>query len=103
MHAVFTENLPEMAILCRQYDVARLEVFGSAARADDFNPGLSDADFLVEFKPNSSLLPPDQYFGLARALEELLGRSVDLVQQGAVKKPSMLAEINRAREIVYAS
>ena len=103
MHAVITENLPEMAMLCRQYDVARLEVFGSAARADDFNPVLSDADFLVEFKPNSPLLPLDQYFGLARALEELLGRSVDLVQPRAVKNPFMLAEINRAREIVYAS
>ena len=103
MHALIAERLPELALLCRHYDVACLEVFGSAAREDDFNLILSDVDFMVEFKPESRLLPLDQYFGLARALEELLGRSVDLVQPRALKNPFVVAEINRAREIVYAS
>ena len=57
----------ELAELCRQYDVARLEVFGSAARGTDFDPGKSDADFLVEFDPDSNLPPFEQFFGLVDA------------------------------------
>ena len=34
----------------KRYHVARREVFGSAARGVDFDPAVSDADFLVEFK-----------------------------------------------------
>ena len=103
MHAAIAERRQDMADICRRYDVARLEVFGSAARGDDFDPAASDADFLVEFKPDSQLPPLDQYFGLARALEELLGRPVDLVQPRAIRNPFLLAGINRAREVVYAS
>jgi len=36
--------------LCARYGVARLEAFGSASR-DDFRPGESDLDLLVEFNP----------------------------------------------------
>ena len=103
MHAAIAEKREDMAVVCRRYDVARLEVFGSAARGDDFDPATSDADFLVEFKPDSHLPPLEQYFGLARALEELLGRPVDLVQPRAIRNPFMLAGINRSREVVYAS
>ncbi len=86
MHAAIAERQQDMAEVCRRYDVARLEVFGSAARGDDFDPATSDADFLVEFKPGSQLPPLDQYLGLARALEELLGRQVDLVERKALEQ-----------------
>ena len=103
MHVDIANKRSELTALCRRYDVARLEVFGSAARGVDFDPGRSDADFLVEFRPDSRLPPLEQYFGLARALEDLLGRPVDLVQLRAIKNPFMLAGINRSREVVYAS
>ena len=51
MYAAIAEQREELAELCRQYDFARLEVFGSAARGTDFDPEKSDADFLVEFDP----------------------------------------------------
>ncbi len=38
----------EITVICRRHGVARLEIFGSAARGDDFDPDNSDADFLVE-------------------------------------------------------
>ena len=66
-------------------------------------PARSDADFLVEFEPGGALSPLDQFFGLAAALERLLGRKVDLVEPGAVRNPYVLAGINRAREVVYAA
>ncbi len=103
MHAEIARKREEMIALCRRYGVARLEVFGSAARGVDFDPVTSDADFLVEFKPESSLSPLEQFFGFADALEHLLGRPVDLVEPGAICNPFMLAGINRSRETVYAS
>lgn len=103
MHADVAQKRDALAALCRRYDVARLEVFGSAARGVDFDPARSDADFLVEFKVQSALPPLEQFFGLARALEDLLGRPVDLVEPSAVKNPFIRAAIDRSREVVYAA
>ena len=36
-----------LAALCGRYGAARLEVSGSAARGDGFDPGRSDIDFLA--------------------------------------------------------
>jgi len=102
MHPAIAEHLNAMAEICRRYDVARLDVFGSAARGVDFNPEVSDADFLVDFNPTSVLPPLRQYFGLSADLEALLGRPVDLIQSRAIKNPFLLEEINRSREPIYA-
>lgn len=90
-----------LADLCRRYGVSWLELFGSAARGEDFDPGRSDFDFLVEFEQRSDLPPLEQFFGLAEALERLLGRPVNLVQPSAIRNPYLRASINRAREVVY--
>jgi uncharacterized protein len=103
MHAEIADKRDALIALCERYDVARLEVFGSAARGVDFDPAVSDADFLVEFKPKSALAPLAQFFGLANALEELLGRPVDLVEPSAIKNPFVRAGINRSREVLYGS
>ena len=78
MHAAIAQHHASIAVICQRYGISRLEGFGSAARADDFNPASSDADFLVEFEPG---VQPglDTFFGAKAALEALLGRGVDLV------------------------
>lgn len=86
MHTDIAEKRQELIALCQHYDVARLEVFGSAARGTDFDPARSDADFLVEFKEGAGLSPLDQFFGFAEALEHLLGRPVDLVERKALEQ-----------------
>lgn len=103
MQPDITEKRDALAALCRRYGVKRLEVFGSAARGVDFDPDKSDFDFLVEFEPRSGLAPRDQFFALAEALEELLGRRVDLVEPSAVRNPYLRASIDRSRELVYGS
>ena len=57
MHTAIANKKTRLIELCHQYDVARLEVFGSAARGTDFDPQTSEADFLVEFEPKSDLSP----------------------------------------------
>jgi uncharacterized protein len=103
MHPLIQEKRADIAALCRRYRVRHLEVFGSAARGDDFDPATSDADFLVEFEPRSDLPPLEEFFGFQAALSRLLERSVDLVEERAVRNPYVLANINRTRELVYAA
>ncbi len=101
MHPAIAQHRSGISAISQRYRISRLEVFGSAARADDFNPANSDADFLVEFAPDA--LPSlEAFFGAKADLEQLLGRSVDLVEPGAVRNPYVLASINRNREAIYA-
>jgi hypothetical protein len=103
VHSILAECREAIAALCRRYGVARLEVFGSAARGGDFDPARSDADFLVEFaEPSTSLTA---FLDFKEALEALLGRPVDLVERSAVeasrnyiRRRSILADA----EAVYA-
>ena len=102
MHAAIAEHRDKIAELCRQYGVIRLEAFGSAARALDFDPVTSDADFLVAFKPLPGLPPLRQYFGFAEALQGLLGRPVDLVAPD-IRNPYVRAGVEQDRELVFAA
>ena len=68
--------LPRIAELCAEYGIAELAVFGSVARGED-GPG-SDIDLLYVRAPSTVM----GFVKLARfqeALEDVLGRSVDLV------------------------
>ena len=103
MHAAIADKKEELAELCRRHGVARLEVFGSAARGTDFDPLTSDADFLVEFRFDGDRAPLQQYFDFAEALRHTLGGSVDLVESGAVRNPYLRAAIDKSRELIYAS
>lgn len=93
----------DVAALCRRYGVVRLDVFGSAARGEDFDGARSDIDFLVTFDEAAAIDPLEQVLGFNAALEDLLGRPVDLVEAGAVKNPYLRASIDRSRRLVYAA
>ena len=103
MRAATADKQEELAELCGRHGVVRLEVFGSAARSTDFDPDKSDADFLVEFDPDSGLPPFEQCFGLAKALRPTLGRPVDLVENRELRNPYLRTSINKSREVVHAS
>ena len=92
----------ELAILCRRYGVSRLDLFGSAATGTD-RSGLSDLDFLVEFKAPSSPDYADNYFDLKEALERLFGSAVDLVVASAIRNPYFRESVERAKLSVYAA
>ena len=103
MHAAIAEKRDALAALCRRYGVTRLEVFGSAARGHDFDVEKSDADFLVAFREEEGLSALDQVFGFAEALEEALGRPVDLVDAAAIRNPYLRAAIDRSKELIYGA
>jgi uncharacterized protein len=88
--------------LCRHYRVRRLELFGSVAVGQD-RPGESDLDFLVDFEPLAAGTYADTYFGLREALEQLFGRSVDLVVASAIKNPYFRQAVEQTRALLYAT
>ncbi len=102
MHPAIAQHRTGIATICQRYHVSRLEFFGSAARADEFDPATSDVDFLIEFAEGNTPGLQD-FFGAKSALEHLLGRPVDLIEPAAVRNPYVLASINRNREAVYAA
>ena len=84
MHPEIAARVPELAALCRRYGVARLQVFGSAARGGDFDDLGSDADFLVTLGP-AARHDLAAFADFKDALEALFGRPVDLVEREAVE------------------
>ncbi len=101
MHQLIADKKEEIAEVCRRYDVARLEIYGSAARGTDFNPETSDADFLVEYNPPQLPGLFRRYFGMIRDLEDVLDRNVDLTRKGAITNPSLKVSIEKDCEVVY--
>ena len=102
MHFSIRRQLPAIGQVCAKYGIARLEVFGSAARAFDFSEKSSDADFLVGFLP-ATQPGLNEFFGAKAELEIILKRDVDLVQAKAVNNPYLLASINQSSELVHAA
>ena len=95
-------NRETLQQLCARHRVARLELFGSAAR-DGFDPDSSDLDFLVEFLPLRPGEYADEYFAMLSALESLFHRPVDLVMTRAIRNRYFLQSVNETRVVLYAA
>ncbi|MSP77996.1 MAG: nucleotidyltransferase [Dehalococcoidia bacterium] len=79
----------------KKFDVRSLSLFGSVAR-EEARPD-SDVDILVDFEKPVGLLT---FIGLQQYLEDLLGRSVDLVASDALREEYRERIL---REAVFAS
>jgi predicted nucleotidyltransferase len=101
--SIITETqLHEIRRLCESHYVARLELFGSAARGEFKKEG-SDLDFLIRFKPVSPAERANAYFGMLAALQDLFHREIDLVEAEAVTNPFLMRTINADRTVLYAA
>jgi predicted nucleotidyltransferase len=67
--------------LAEQHGAYNVRIFGSVARGDA-RPD-SDVDFLVEFKPGYGLI---DRIALMQDLQDLLGRSVDVVRERSLRE-----------------
>ena len=70
MIELLEHNRDAIAAICGRHGVQTLYAFGSALR-DDFRPGESDIDLLVELGPMEPYARVDAYFGM---LDELRAR-----------------------------
>lgn len=81
--------------VCRQNDVVKIGVFGSAVRGET-RPD-SDIDLIVEFSKRKSLLA---LVALERQLTRALGRKVDLLTEAALS-PYLRNRIMRELQVIY--
>lgn len=89
-----------IAAACQQHQVLRMHLFGSALR-DDFDPGRSDLDLLVEFQPIEPGALVSAYFGLEHQLASITGQTVDLVMADAVRNPYVRRDIEASKRLIY--
>jgi predicted nucleotidyltransferase len=87
--------------LCQRYGVKELYLFGSVLR-EDFGPQ-SDVDMAVVFSREGVAGSFDQYFDFKAELEQLLGRSVDLVCAGSVRNSVFRRELDETKRLIYAA
>jgi uncharacterized protein len=100
MVAFLDQRQDRIARACEKFGVKQLDAFGSVLRTD-FDT-TSDVDFMVTFdhsRPDAF----DQYFGLKEALEDIVGRPVDLVVTGAIRNPYFKAEVQKTKVPVYVA
>ena len=100
MNTLVETHRDALAALCRQYGVARLHLFGSAARTEQFDPAASDLDFVVCFADESPGYA-DRYLDFAEALEQLFGCEVDLVTERSVQNPYFQRSMESDQQLVY--
>ena len=86
---------------CQRWNIVELALFGSIVR-DDFGPE-SDVDVMVRFGPEGMAPLPWGTIGVKMGLEDLLGRSVDVVVKGNIKNPYRLRSISRDYTVMYAA
>ncbi len=103
MAPLITKHLDDIRSICRDYGVARLEVFGSVV-SGEFDPASSDADFIVTYPRGYNFGPWMTRFNeLEERLALLLGLSVDLVMATApaMSNKHFRREADRTRVVVY--
>jgi predicted nucleotidyltransferase len=87
--------------LCAKHKVKELYAFGSVL-SSDFNEA-SDIDLLVNFDSMDLKYYADNYFDFKFSLENLFKRSVDLVEETALKNPYFKSAISNSRQLVYGT
>ncbi len=101
MHPLIEKNHDAIARLCNLHGVRSLAAFGSILRSD-FDTERSDVDVLVEFEPQVAG-SFSNFLGLKEALEALFGRSVDLVERGAIRNRRLRHYIEQSKAPLYAA
>ena len=98
------ERTAELAEFCNRYHVARLDLYGKAAIAEQRTDEIV-LSFLVDFQPE---IPDgayaDSYFGLLESLEELFGPPVKLTTTYALATNPFSRPIDEATKVkVYGA
>jgi len=99
---IVRDRIDDIQALCREHNVSRLELFGSAL-TDRFKVDDSDLDFLVEFVPVSPANRANAYFNMLAGLQDIFHRKIDLVETAAITNPYFKKSVNETRTVLYAA
>ncbi len=92
-------HIKDILNLCKLHNVKSLYAFGSVL-TDKFNSE-SDIDLIVDFHQLDVLDYGDNYYDLKFSLESILKRSVDLLEEKAIKNPFFRKSINQNKRLIY--
>lgn len=93
--------ISDIYTLCDKHGVKHLYAFGSVL-TDEFNSD-SDIDLIVDFHPISLTEYADNYYDLKFSLEGILNRSVDLLEEKAIKNPYFIKAIEKQKQLLYGA
>jgi uncharacterized protein len=96
---IIDKNIEIIKDLCTKHKVRRLFVFGSVVTGRLKKN--SDVDLLVDFHDVDLYEYADNYFNLKKALENLLERDVDLLEDKAIKNPYLRYSIDSTKQLIY--
>ena len=96
---IVEQNISSVSELCKLHKVKNMYLFGSVL-TENFS-SYSDVDFLVNFEQVDSFQYFDNYMELKEKLEDLLRRSVDLLEEQTVQNPVLRRSINRNKKLIY--
>jgi predicted nucleotidyltransferase len=99
MIPLITDNLDQIAELCREYRVQSLAVFGSAATATA-NEDANDVDLICDLGEYEARVYR-RFFDFADAMEGLLGKKVDLMTEEQIQNPYFRYSVNQSRTTIY--
>ncbi|KAA6328154.1 hypothetical protein EZS27_022926 [termite gut metagenome] len=91
--------IKEIENLCRQYNVKKLYAFGSVL-TDTFNKD-SDVDLIVAFKDIPIENYAENYFDFKFSLQDVFKRSIDLLEEQAIKNPYFRQNVNQKKQLIY--
>ncbi len=103
MVGLIRDNLNAINGLCKKHHLASLYLVGSAAKETQFNED-SDIDFRYRFNKDDIELMDyaDNFFDLMFALQDLLGRKVDLVSEEKMWNHYFIESINESKQLIYS-
>lgn len=84
--------------LCRNLKVKSLYSFGSV-NTSKFNKE-SDVDLMVDFITDDPIEYSENYFDLKFALEKILNRHIDLLENRGIKNPFLRDTINKSKVLI---
>ncbi len=96
---LINENKKRIELLCKDHNVDKLYLFGSATTLS-FSEN-SDIDLLVKFKKIELKKYFINYITLKRKLKNIFEREVDLVEIQTLKNPILIKSINKSKELIY--
>ena len=95
----FVQYYPGIIALFNMYKVKRLFAFGSVL-TNRFTDK-SDIDLVVDFDKEKVDDYFSNFFDLKYALEKLLGRKVDLLEEQAIRNPYLKEDIDMTKKLIY--
>jgi predicted nucleotidyltransferase len=100
LHPSFQKKLPNVIDLFKSHKISRAFAFGSVL-THNFTEK-SDVDIIISFKDGLEPLEKGELmWDLQFALEDMLHREIDLIQETTPRNPYFIKELNETKMLIY--